>query len=264
MRTKRIIPCLDVNAGRVVKGKNFEGLIDAGDPVELARLYDAAKADELAVLDIMATSDNRSTMTDIVRKIAAEVSIPLTVGGGIRTVEDIEKILDSGANKVSLSSAAVKNPSLIAEGVKKFGSQRIVVAIDAKKISRGVFEKALNYGNNSRWEVYIDGGRNATGLDVLEWAEQAVALGAGEILLTSVHRDGMKDGYDNDLNRTVAEKINVPVIASGGAGELDHFYQALTVGKADAVLAASVFHYKQFTVGEVKQYLKSRGVEILL
>lgn len=252
MHSKRIIPCLDVKDGRVVKGINFVELKDAGDPVELARLYDEAKADELVFLDITASSDNRNSMIDVISRTAAEVFIPFTVGGGIRKVEDIRKILQSGADKVSLNTAAVKNPDLIAEGAKSFGSQCIVLAVDARKTG----EKT--------WEVYINGGRTPTGIDVLAWVEKAVSLGAGEILLTSMDRDGTKDGYDLALNRAVSEKVNVPVIASGGAGELEHFYEVLTEGKADAVLAASVFHYGTFTIKEVKEYLKSRGVGVRL
>ena len=250
MHTKRIIPCLDVKDGRVVKGTNFVGLRDAGDPVELASIYDRELADELIFLDITASSDERNTMVEMVEQTASQIFIPFTVGGGIRTVEDIRKMLKAGADKVSLNTAAIKNPSLIAEGAKRYGSQCIVLAVDARQTG------------TDKWEVYINGGRTPTGLDVLEWVKQATALGAGEILLTSMDNDGVKDGYDIPLTRAVSEAVNVPVIASGGAGALEHFYDVLTLGKADAVLAASVFHFGQFTVGQVKEYLKSRGVEV--
>ena len=250
MHTKRIIPCLDVKDGRVVKGTNFVGLRDAGDPVELASIYDRELADELIFLDITASSDERNTMVEMVEQTASQIFIPFTVGGGIRTVEDIRKMLKAGADKVSLNTAAIKNPSLIAEGAKRYGSQCIVLAVDARQT--GV----------DKWEVYINGGRTPTGLDVLDWVKQATDLGAGEILLTSMDNDGVKDGYDIPLTRAVSEAVNVPVIASGGAGALEHFYDVLTLGKADAVLAASVFHFGQFTVGQVKEYLKSRGVEV--
>ncbi|WP_378954101.1 imidazole glycerol phosphate synthase subunit HisF [Pelosinus sp. sgz500959] len=250
MHTKRIIPCLDVKDGRVVKGTNFVGLRDAGDPVELASIYDRELADELIFLDITASSDERNTMVEMVERTASQVFIPFTVGGGIRTVEDIRKMLKAGADKVSLNTAAIKNPELIAEGAKRFGSQCIVLAVDARQT-----------GEN-KWEVYINGGRTPTGLDVIDWVKTATGLGAGEILLTSMDQDGVKDGYDIPLTRAVSEAVNVPVIASGGAGALEHFYDVLTLGKADAVLAASVFHFGEFTVGEVKEYLKSRGIEV--
>lgn len=252
MLTKRIVPCLDVKDGRVVKGTNFVDLNDAGDPVELARKYDLEKADELVFLDITASVEKRQAMLDIIKKTAGEVFMPLTVGGGIRTVEDIRNTLNAGADKISMNTAAVKNPSLIKEGAKLFGNQCIVLAVDAKKVGE------------KKWEVFINGGRTPTGLDVLVWAQQAVYFGAGEILLTSMDQDGTKDGYDLELNRAVAESVNVPIIASGGAGELEHFYDVLTYGKADAVLAASVFHYQKFSIKEVKNYLKSRGVETRL
>lgn len=252
MYTKRIIPCLDVKDGRVVKGTNFVGLRDAGDPVELSAIYDRELADELVLLDITASHEKRATMAEVVSACASEVFIPFTVGGGIRSVEDIRKMLKAGADKVSLNTAAIKNPELIQAAAEKFGSQCIVLAVDARKT-----------GSNS-WEVFINGGRTPAGLDCLTWVKEAVALGAGEILLTSMDRDGTKDGYDLQLTRAVSEAINVPVIASGGAGELAHFYEVLTEGKADAVLAASVFHYGQFTVRQVKEYLKSRGVEVRL
>jgi len=250
--TKRIIPCLDVKDGRVVKGTNFISLRDAGDPVELARFYDGEIADELVFLDITASAEERKTIVDVVERTANDVFIPFTVGGGIRAVEDIRTMLNAGADKVSVNTAAVKNPELIAEGAKRFGRQCIVLAVDARK------------NGTSSWEVYINGGRTPTGMDVLEWVQRGVQLGAGEILLTSMDKDGTKDGYDIELTRMISEAINVPVIASGGAGELSHFYEVLTLGKADAVLAASVFHYGQYSVRQVKEYLKSRGVEVRL
>ncbi|MBR1728540.1 MAG: imidazole glycerol phosphate synthase subunit HisF [Selenomonadaceae bacterium] len=253
MLTKRIIPCLDVKDGRVVKGTNFVGLRDAGDPIELAKKYDDERADELVFLDITASHEKRGTIVEIAKNCASQVFIPFTVGGGIRTVDDMRSILKAGADKISVNSAAVKNPEIIREGAKKFGSQCIVLAVDAKRIEG---EK------NLRWEVFINGGRKPTGIDCLEWIRKAVDLGAGEILLTSMDADGTKDGYDIELNRVVSEAVNVPVIASGGAGELEHFYKVLTEGKADAVLAASVFHYGKYTIRQVKDYLKSRGVEV--
>ena len=252
MHTKRIIPCLDVKDGRVVKGTNFVGLRDAGDPVELAAVYDVEMADELVFLDITASSDQRSTMVDVVERTAAQVFIPFTVGGGIRTSADIRRILTAGADKVSLNTAAVKNPELLAEGARQFGCQCIVLAVDARQVGP------------DKWEVYINGGRTPTGIDVLQWVKQGTALGAGEILLTSMDKDGTKDGYDIPLTRAVSEAVTVPVIASGGAGEMEHFYDVLTIGKADAVLAASVFHFGQFTVRQVKEYLRSRNVEVRL
>ncbi|EAX49004.1 imidazoleglycerol phosphate synthase, cyclase subunit [Thermosinus carboxydivorans Nor1] len=252
MHTKRIIPCLDVKAGRVVKGTNFVGLRDAGDPVELAAAYDRELADELVFLDITASVEERRTMVEVVERTATQIFIPFTVGGGIRTANDIRTMLNAGADKVSLNTAAVKNPSLLAEGAKSFGRQCIVLAVDARQTAPG------------RWEVYINGGRTPTGLDVLEWVQRGVALGAGEILLTSMDKDGTKDGYDIALTRAVSECVDVPVIASGGAGKLEHFYDVLVHGKADAVLAASVFHYGQFTVRQVKEYLRARGVEVRL
>ena len=252
MHTKRIIPCLDVKNGRVVKGTNFVSLRDAGDPVELAAFYDREMADELVFLDITASSDGRSTMVDVVRRTASEVFIPFTVGGGIRSVDDIRTMLHAGADKVSLNTAAVKEPGLIADGAKSFGRQCIVLAVDAKRSGAG------------KWEVYINGGRTPTGLDVLEWIRRGVDLGAGEILLTSMDCDGTKDGYDNELNRAVSELVEVPVIASGGAGALEHFAEALTNGKADAVLAASVFHYGEFSIRQTKEYLRSKGIEVRL
>ena len=252
MLTKRIIPCLDVKAGRVVKGINFVELKDAGDPVELAKKYDEEKADELVFLDITASTEDRESMFDVVEKTASAVFMPLTVGGGIRETADIKKMLLSGSDKVSLNTAAVNNPDLIKEGAALFGSQCIVLAIDAKKV-----------GEN-KWEVFVQGGNKPTGIDAIEWAKRGVELGAGEILLTSMDADGTKDGYDIALTRTIAESVNVPVIASGGAGKLEHFYDVLTDGKADAVLAASVFHYGTFSIKEVKEYLKGRGVSVRL
>ena len=252
MHTKRIIPCLDVKNGRVVKGTNFVSLRDAGDPVELAAFYDRELADELVFLDITASSDGRNTLVDVVRRTASQVFIPFTVGGGIRSVDDIRTMLHAGADKVSLNTAAVKDPALITAGAKSFGRQCIVLAVDAKRSGPG------------RWEVYINGGRTPTGLDVLEWIRQGVDLGAGEILLTSMDCDGTKDGYDNALNRAVSEMVEVPVIASGGAGTLEHFAEALTKGKADAVLAASVFHYGEFSIRQTKEYLRKQGIEVRL
>ncbi len=250
MHTKRIIPCLDVKAGRVVKGTNFVGLRDAGDPVELAATYDLEGADELVFLDITASVEERKAMLDVINKTAGEVFMPLTVGGGISTVDDIRNALRAGADKTSVNSAAVKNPQLIAEGAKLFGSQCIVLAIDARRC-----------GEN-KWEVYVHGGRTPTGIDAIEWAKQGVALGAGEILLTSMDADGTKAGYDIPLTKAVSEAVNVPVIASGGAGKLEDFYEVLAEGGADAVLAASVFHYKTFTIQQVKEYLRDRGIEV--
>lgn len=250
MHTKRIIPCLDVKAGRVVKGTNFVGLRDAGDPVELAATYDIEGADELVFLDITASVEERKAMLDVINKTAGKVFMPLTVGGGISTVDDIRNALRAGADKTSVNSAAVKNPQLIAEGAKLFGSQCIVLAIDARRC-----------GEN-KWEVYVHGGRTPTGIDAIEWAKQGVALGAGEILLTSMDADGTKNGYDIPLTKAVSEAVNVPVIASGGAGKLEDFYEVLTEGGADAVLAASVFHYKTFTIQQVKEYLRDRGIEV--
>ena len=252
MHTKRIIPCLDVKDGRVVKGTNFVSLRDAGDPVELAAFYDRELADELVFLDITASSDGRNTMVDVVRRTASQVFIPFTVGGGIRSVDDIRTMLHAGADKVSLNTAAVKAPELIAEGAKSFGRQCIVLAVDAKRCGAG------------KWEVYINGGRTPTGLDVMEWIRRGVDLGAGEILLTSMDCDGTKDGYDNELNRAVSELVEVPVIASGGAGALQHFADALLAGKSDAVLAASVFHYGEFSIRQTKEFLRSQGIDVRL
>lgn len=253
MFTKRIIPCLDVHDGRVVKGVNFVNLKDAGDPVEIAKAYDKAGADELVFLDITASSDQRETVVDMVRQVAENVFIPFTVGGGIRTVEDFKLLLREGADKISINSSAINTPNLIREAAEKFGSQCVVVAIDAKKRADG-----------TGWNVYKNGGRIDTGLDVLEWARQVESLGAGEILLTSMDCDGVKGGYDLDVTRAVAEAVSIPVIASGGAGTLEHFYDALTVGKADAALAASLFHYKELEIKEVKEYLREKGVSVRL
>ncbi len=253
MLAKRIIPCLDVKEGRVVKGVKFVNLRDAGDPVELASFYDQAGADELVFLDITASYEKRKTMIDVVSKTAEKVYIPFTVGGGIGTIEEIKDILSAGADKVSLNTVAFQNPDLINEGAEKFGTQCIVVAVDAKK----------NVEKDD-WDVYIHGGRTNTGRSALEWVEEVEKRGAGEILLTSMDSDGGKDGYDITLNAAIAEKVNIPVIASGGAGEMKHFLEALTTGKADAALAASVFHYRQFSVKEVKEYLAKNGVEVRL
>jgi cyclase len=249
MHTKRIIPCLDVNNGRVVKGVNFVDLIDAGDPVAIAQAYDKAGADEVVFLDITASSDNRNTVVDMVRKVAEKVFIPFTVGGGIRSVDDFKAILREGADKVSVNSAAIMNPHLISEAADKFGSQCVVVAIDAKKTPDG-------------YHIFKNGGRVDMGIDAVEWAMQADRLGAGEILLTSMDGDGTKAGYDIELTRLISENVSIPVIASGGAGKLEHFYEALTEGKADAALAASLFHFKELEIREVKEYLRSRNVPV--
>lgn len=253
MFTKRIIPCLDVKDGRVVKGVNFINLKDAGDPVEIAKVYDKAGADELVFLDITASSDNRNTVIDMVSKVASNVFIPFTVGGGIRTVEDFKALLREGADKISINSAAINNPDLIAEAAERFGSQCVVVAIDARKRE-----------DNSGWNVYKNGGRVDTGLDAVEWAKKADQLGAGEILLTSMDCDGTKNGYDIELTRTIAENVSIPVIASGGAGVKEHFYDALEEGKADAVLAASLFHYKELEIKDLKEYLAKKGISVRL
>ena len=251
MLTKRIIPCLDVKDGRVVKGVNFVQLRDAGDPVELAALYDREGADELVFLDISASYEGRATMVEVVRQTAAEISIPFTVGGGISSVDDMKRLLRAGADKTGINTAAVQRPELITEGARKFGSQCIVVAIDAK------------YNPEMKsWEVYTHGGRKGTGLDAIEWARKVERLGAGEILLTSMDADGTKDGFDVELTRLVAEAVSIPVIASGGAGRVEHFHEVLTEGKADAALAASIFHYKEITIAQVKGYLFGKGVEV--
>lgn len=251
MFTKRIIPCLDVHNGRVVKGVNFVNLKDAGDPVEIAAAYDKAGADELVFLDITASSDARATVVDMVRRVAEQVFIPFTVGGGIRTVEDFKVLLREGADKISVNSAAIDNPMLIREAADKFGSQCVVVAVDARRRADG-----------SGWNVYKHGGRIDTGLDAVAWARKVNELGAGEILLTSMDCDGTKAGYDLELTRMIAENVSIPVIASGGAGTKEHFYQALTEGKADAVLAASLFHYKELEIMDLKDYLAGKGVSV--
>ncbi|MDR1960905.1 MAG: imidazole glycerol phosphate synthase subunit HisF [Gracilibacteraceae bacterium] len=250
MLAKRIIPCLDVHEGRVVKGTNFINLRDAGDPVELAALYDREGADELVFLDISASAEGRATMEDVARRTAEEVYIPFTIGGGIRTTEDIRRMLRAGADKVSLNTAAVRNPEIISAGAHAFGSQCIVLAVDARRRGPG------------EWEVYIHGGRTPTGLDALEWIHRAEELGAGEILLTSMDRDGTKEGYDNELNRTVSRMTTLPLIASGGAGTLEHLADGLLAGEADAVLAASIFHYREYSIRECKEYLAERGVPV--
>lgn len=250
MLTKRIIPCLDIKEGRVVKGIRFVGLRDAGDPVEVARIYDEQQADELVFLDITASFEKRKTLIDLVEAIAKNIFMPFTVGGGIRDINDIRDLLNAGADKVSINTAAVQCPDLINQASRRFGSQCIVVAIDAKK--------------TQKWQVYINGGRTSTELDAVEWARKAAELGAGEILLTSMDYDGTKDGYDLDLTREVVEAVNIPVIASGGAGKLGHFYDVLAQGKADAALAASIFHYQEYSVRQVKEYLNKKGVAVRL
>lgn len=247
---KRIIPCLDVKDGRVVKGINFVNLKDAGDPVEIASAYSKEGADEVVFLDITASFEKRGTMLDIVSKTAEQVFIPLTVGGGIRNLEDIRTLLKRGADKVSINTKAVEDPDLVKKAAEEFGTQCIVVAIDAKKVKEG------------KWEVYTYGGRTPTGIDAVEWAKKVESLGAGEILLTSMDRDGTKDGYDLELTRTISESVNIPIIASGGAGTLEHLAEGLTKGKADAVLAASIFHYGEYSIQQAKKYLKNKGIEI--
>ncbi len=253
MFTKRVIPCLDVKNGRVVKGVNFVELKDAGDPVEIAKAYDKAGADELVFLDITASSDARDTVVDLVREVAAQVFIPFTVGGGIRTVDDFRQLLREGADKISINSSAINTPELIKEASEKFGSQCVVVAIDAKRRADG-----------SGWNIYKNGGRIDVGIDAVLWAKKVEALGAGEILLTSMDCDGTKAGYDLELTKTIADAVSIPVIASGGAGNLEHFYDALTQGNADAALAASLFHYKELEIKEVKEYLRSKEVSVRL
>lgn len=253
MLTKRIIPCLDVNNGRVVKGVHFVELRDAGDPVEAGEAYSKAGADELVFLDITATSDARKTVADMVRRVAERVFIPFTVGGGIRTTEDMKSILREGADKVSVNSAAINRPELIAEGAERFGSQCVVVAIDARRRDNG-----------DGWTIYKNGGRIDTGIDAVEWALRCEKLGAGEILLTSMDGDGTKAGYDLELTRTIADEVRIPVIASGGAGTKEHFYEALTQGGADAALAASLFHYHELEIADVKEYLHEKGVPVRL
>ena len=253
MHTKRIIPCLDVNNNRVVKGTNFVNLRDAGDPVEVAKAYNEAGADELVFFDITATSDHRNTVVDMVRKVAEQVFIPFTVGGGIRTVDDFKVLLREGADKISINSAAIMNPRLISDAADKFGRQCVVVAIDAKRRADG-----------KGWNIFKNGGRVDMGIDAVEWAMEADRLGAGEILLTSMDCDGVKEGYDIELTRTIAENVSVPVIASGGAGKMEHFYDALTEGGADAALAASLFHYKELEIIDLKKYLNDKGVSVRL
>jgi imidazole glycerol-phosphate synthase subunit HisF len=252
MLAKRIIPCLDVNAGRVVKGVNFVALRDAGDPVEIARRYDEQGADELTFLDITASSDDRDLILNVIERVADQVFIPLTVGGGVRAVPDVRRLLNAGADKISINTSAVTNPDLVAEAAGKYGSQCIVVAIDAKQTSPG------------KWEVFTHGGRKATGLDAIEWARRMCDLGAGEILLTSMDRDGTKSGFDLALTRAVAEAVTIPVIASGGVGNLEHLADGVLEGKADAVLAASIFHFGEYSVGEAKRFMASRGIEMRL
>ena len=253
---KRIIPCMDVDAGRVVKGVQFVDIRDAGDPVEIARRYDQEGADELTFLDITASSDQRETMVHVVEQVAGEVFIPLTVGGGIREVADIQRMLNAGADKVGINTAAVFNPEFVKQAADRFGSQCIVVAIDARRVSKGDEE--------SRWEIYTHGGRKSTGIDAVEWAQRMVAFGAGEILLTSMDRDGTRDGFDIELTRAISEAVDVPVIASGGVGTLDHLAEGVIEGKADAVLAASIFHFGEYSIGEAKQYMADRGIEVRL
>jgi cyclase len=254
MLAKRIIPCLDVDQGRVVKGIHFVSLVDAGDPVEQGKRYDAEGADELTFLDITASSDKRDIVAALVRRVADEVFIPLTVGGGLRSLEDIRAVLRSGADKVSLNTAAIENPELISEGAETFGSQCMTIAVDARRRDPGDPSKG--------WEVYTHGGRRPVGLDAIEWITRAERLGAGEILLTSMDCDGTKDGYDIELTRTVSDSVRIPVIASGGAGKPEHFYEALTAGGASAVLAASLFHFGEYTIADVKKYLRERGVVV--
>ncbi len=254
MLTKRIIPCLDVKNGRVVKGTSFKGLRDAGDPVELAAYYYKEGADELVFLDITATPEGRNTLVEVVERISEKVFIPLTVGGGIRTTGDIQRMLRAGADKVSVNTAAVLNPAIISEGAERFGSQCIVIAIDAKRLS----------GSKAGWQVFINSGQKPTGIDAVKWAQKAVKMGAGEVLLTSIDADGHRSGYDIELTRAVSESVSVPVIASGGAGTLEDLYQALVNGKADAVLAASIFHYEQYTIRQTKEYLAAKGIPMRL
>ena len=253
---KRIIPCMDVDAGRVVKGVQFVDIRDAGDPVEIARRYDEEGADELTFLDITASSDQRETMVHVVEEVAGEVFIPLTVGGGIREVDDIQRMLNAGADKVGINTAAVFNPEFVRQAAERFGSQCIVVAIDAKRVN--------TEGEPSRWQIFTHGGRKPTGIDAVEWAQRMVDYGAGEILLTSMDRDGTRDGFDLELTRAISEAVAVPVIASGGVGELEHLAEGVLEGKADAVLAASIFHFGEYTIGEAKQHMADRGIEVRL
>ncbi|MGQ9461664.1 MAG: imidazole glycerol phosphate synthase subunit HisF [Candidatus Fervidibacter sp.] len=266
MLAKRIIPCLDVKDGRVVKGTHFLQLRDAGDPVELGAYYDAEGADELVFLDITASEERRSIVAELASKVAEKVFIPFTVGGGLRTIQDISSVLKAGADKVSINTAAVQNPNLIREASERFGSQCVVVAIDAKRVGRepGPFVGEERFEENCRWEVYIHGGKTPTGLDAIEWAVKAVEMGAGEILLTSIDADGSQAGYDIGLTKRVAESVPVPVIASGGAGSLEHIYEALTIGKAEAALIASITHYGKYRISDIKRYLSERGVPVRL
>ena len=263
--TRRIIPCLDVDAGRVVKGTSFVNLRDAGDPAELAARYDREGADELVFLDITASSDSRDTMVDVVRSVSEQVFIPLTVGGGIRSIEDVRRMLNAGADKVSVNTAAINTPDLVSEGAAQFGSQCIVTAIDARRVVSGETypepkDPTLAVDERSGWQVFTHGGRNPTGLDAVKWAERTVALGSGEILLTSMDEDGQQDGYDLELTRSISRAVPVPVIASGGAGNLEHLYDAFSDGEADAVLAASIFHFGAYSITEAKEYLSSCGI----
>lgn len=253
---KRIIPCLDVNSGRVVKGVNFVELRDAGDPVEISRRYNEQGADELTFLDITASSDNRDLILHIIEEVAAQVFIPLTVGGGVRKVDDVRRLLNAGADKVSINTSAVQNPQLVADATGHYGSQCIVIAIDAKQVN--------NVDNNPRWEVFTHGGRNPTGIDAIEWAKKMQSLGAGEILLTSMDRDGTRNGFDLALTRAVSDAIDIPIIASGGVGNLDHLVDGILKGRADAVLAASIFHYGEYTIHQAKQYMAKHGIEVRL
>ena len=265
MLTRRIIPCLDVDAGRVVKGTSFVNLRDAGDPAELAARYDLEGADELVFLDITASSDSRDTMVDVVRAVSEQVFIPLTVGGGIRSIEDVRRMLNAGADKVSVNTAAINTPELVAQGAEQFGSQCIVTAIDARRVVPGetcpeAKDDTLALDETSGWQVYTHGGRNPTGLDAVKWAQRTVALGSGEILLTSMDEDGQQDGYDLPLTRAISRAVPVPVIASGGAGTLGHLYDAFADGEADAVLAASIFHFGTYSIAQAKQYLAGRDI----
>ncbi|MEW6034609.1 MAG: imidazole glycerol phosphate synthase subunit HisF [Chloroflexota bacterium] len=265
MLTKRIIPCLDVTGGRVVKGVSFVELRDAGDPVELASFYDSEGADELVFLDITASSDSRNIMIDVMRRVSEQVFIPFTVGGGLRGIEDMRRILEAGADKVAVNTAAVLNPEVVRQGARKFGSQCIVVAIDAKRLeNRKETQGALGLDSDSTWEVYTHGGRTPTGIDALKWARLVISLGAGELLVTSMDADGHRTGYDLALTRAMSESVSVPVIASGGAGAPQDLYHAIVEGKADAVLAASIFHYGMYSIRRVKEYLAERGVPVRL
>jgi len=264
---KRIIPCLDVDNGRVVKGVQFVNIRDAGDPVEIARRYDAQGADEITFLDITASSDKRETMVHVVEEVAGSVFIPLTVGGGIRKVEDIRRMLISGADKVAINTAAVSNPEFVKQAAEKFGSQCIVVAIDAKRVNNNVINKIVNNTSKDgdqhlRWEIFTHGGRESTGIDAIEWAIKMANYGAGELLVTSMDRDGTKSGFDNELNRAISEAVSVPVIASGGVGNLDHLAEGVTKGHCDAVLAASIFHFGEYTIEQAKQHMAACGIEM--